>query len=510
MILFVSMAVLTPISVHAGTKAQVAIYNGNGTWADGIVAFTKFLDYKGITWQYISASTINKQSWETWYDAIYFPGGYSADYKSAITTTGMNKIRSFVNNGGRYIGICAGAFFACDKVDWEGRVYDYPLKLFLGRGYGAIDQIIPWSGYTMTTVNINKNNPINQYEPATETILYYGGPAFYPNQGQQMNVIATWQAYNNDPAIINFNYGNGRVLLVGPHPEIEEDSTRDGTSFGDAFNDLGTDWNLLWTSVDWVMGLPISRPPDLPETEPPIIRSANDSPDPCASGNPITITANVTDNAKVESVWVNIGGINYSMALNGNLYSYTHQTSGGSAETFFDGFESIFSWSTYGTGNPWIVSTDSPYSGTYCARAKQTGAGNSAYLEKGISTAGFTGITVSYYRMIIGFDVADEFSAQWFDGTSWHNLEALGSNSENDASYIYKQFVLPNGADNNPNFKIRFMADCGAVSEMAYVDNVRITATLPSMSPGTYGYTVYAKDTSGNYATPVTGSFVIQ
>jgi len=56
----VSVTFLTPMSVHAGTKAQVAIYNGNGTWLDGIVAFTKFLDYKGIAWQYISVSTINK------------------------------------------------------------------------------------------------------------------------------------------------------------------------------------------------------------------------------------------------------------------------------------------------------------------------------------------------------------------------------------------------------------------------------------------------------------------
>jgi len=58
--------------------------------------------------------------------------------------------------------------------------------------------------------------------------------------------------------------------------------------------------------------------------------------------------------------------------------------------------------------------------------------------------------------------------------------------------------------------RAHFMVNCGAVSEMAYVDNVKLTATPPGITPGTYEYTVYAKDTSGNHATPIVGSFTIQ
>jgi len=87
-----------------------------------------------------------------------------------------------------------------------------------------------------------------------------------------MEVVGTYADYNNDPAIIGFGYGEGRVLLIGPHPEIEEDSDRDGTDFADWFEDNGSDWSLLWTATDWVLQQPITEPPseqpEVPNTPP--------------------------------------------------------------------------------------------------------------------------------------------------------------------------------------------------------------------------------------------------
>ncbi len=75
-----------------------------------------------------------------------------------------------------------------------------------------------------------------------------------------IDTTATWAAYFDKPAIINFTYGSGRVLLMGPHPEIEEDDDRDGTDFAQELDDQGTDWRFLWTALDWVLGRPISNP----------------------------------------------------------------------------------------------------------------------------------------------------------------------------------------------------------------------------------------------------------
>jgi len=260
------MLVLTTVSGNKtkGDKiADVLIYAGAGAWGDGVLAFEKFLEFKDLTWYECDGTYIEKNVLIGKFDAIHFPGGNSGYYIDNINSVGLQNIRNFVSTGGGYIGICAGGYFACDRVIWEGSTYDHPLDLFYGVGYGAIDEIASWPGYTMTTININLANPINKYESPTEYILYYGGAAYYPDELQEMNVVGTYSLFNDDAAIINFGYGNGRVVLIGPHPEIEEDSSRDDVSFGDSLEDNGTDWNLMWTCMDWLLDLPISEPPDL-------------------------------------------------------------------------------------------------------------------------------------------------------------------------------------------------------------------------------------------------------
>jgi len=161
--------------------------------------------------------------------------------------------------------MCAGAYFACDSIIWEeDGMLDYPLNLFDGLGIGAIDAIAPWNGYAMTSISMNPRHPVNAFEPVSATTLYFGGPYFVPHTGVAMDTIATWAEYNGNAAIITVPYGSGRVLLCGPHPEIEEDSDRDGTAFGDDLNDKGSEWSFLWSAVDWLLGNLVTTPGTTP------------------------------------------------------------------------------------------------------------------------------------------------------------------------------------------------------------------------------------------------------
>ncbi len=247
----------------AAQGAEVAIYtdNGVGTWPDGITAFEQFLNWKGISYQEITALDVNNVSLKDDYQVIYFPGGFAWYYKAAIDSAGIEHIRELVSSGGGYIGMCAGAYFASDSVEWEedGKI-DYPLDLFDGVAKGAIDAIAPWDDYTMTGLRMDTTNVINRYEPPEETMLYYGGPVFKPHSGVQVDTVATWSSYFDSLAIINFTYGAGRVLLIAPHPEIEEDSDRDSTTFAQELDDRGSDWPFLWSAMDWLLGRPITYP----------------------------------------------------------------------------------------------------------------------------------------------------------------------------------------------------------------------------------------------------------
>lgn len=259
------MKYLLPLFFIAGfsvslTGAEMAVYTGEGTWDDGITAFVQFLEWKEITYEYISSEEVNTYPLKEYYEAIYFPGGDADYYDSDINLNGIQHIQELVSEGGGYIGMCAGAEFACDKFIWEGFVCDYSLDLFDGTAVGPIDAIAPWPDYAMTSLTMNSGNPINQYEPDTEVILYWGGSAFYPHSGAVIDTVSSYDEFNSRNAIINLNYGSGRVLLIGPHPEIEEDDDRDSTDVAQEQDDFGSDWPFLWSSVDWLLGRPITSP----------------------------------------------------------------------------------------------------------------------------------------------------------------------------------------------------------------------------------------------------------
>jgi glutamine amidotransferase-like uncharacterized protein len=231
---------------------DVWIYSDDGTWEDGIIALEQFFDYYGITHERVMADDLNNIADYSEAKAICIPGGYAYNYKIALSPKTIDNIRSYVANGGAYIGVCAGAFFACSEVTWEGIEYPYALSLFEGKAIGSIYEIAFWDNYAMTKININQKNKIIQNAQNNLTVLYYGGPYFVSDK-TNFDTIATWEEYNDYPSIINFQYENGKVLLIGPHLEIEENNSRDSTQFAEELNDVESDWDFLSTILYWVL-----------------------------------------------------------------------------------------------------------------------------------------------------------------------------------------------------------------------------------------------------------------
>ena len=53
-------------------------------------------------------------------------GGFDKGYEQALGERGTEKIKDFVRRGGNYLGICAGAYFATDYVQFD---LDGPLQV---------------------------------------------------------------------------------------------------------------------------------------------------------------------------------------------------------------------------------------------------------------------------------------------------------------------------------------------------------------------------------------------
>jgi hypothetical protein len=138
----------------------------------------------------------------------------------------------------------------------------------------------------------------------------------------------------------------------------------------------------------------------------------------------------------------------------------------GSETIFFDGFEDgdMSDWTVSG-GNAQIRG-DYPYQGSYCAGAEQFG-----WFKRTISTAGYTGIHLKYAGMTRNMDAGESLTVEWYDSSQWHVIDELLSND----IYVLRDWTLPAGAENNPDFAIRFTGNADRNKEWGYADNVEVT-----------------------------------
>jgi len=98
-------------------------------------------------------------------------------------------------------------------------------------------------------------------------------------------------------------------------------------------------------------------------------------------------------------------------------------------------------------------------------------------ISRTISTAGYSGITVSFDMGSKVNHAGHYFRAEWSPdgGTTWITLKQINYNDPEDDNNLHPfSYSLPAGADNNPNFAIRFFLNVGTPGEKGYVDNVQI------------------------------------
>lgn len=238
--------------VPDGTVA-VALYVDNGADDECIQATTNMFHWMGYAVLPVHARQINAYGLAE-FDLLCIPGGNMYLYAQDLSPRGKTHIREFVSGGGGYVGICGGAYFAGERVIWLGAQLPMtPLGLYRGTAEGPDNGIFPFPAFGMCRVDIaDTTHPIARSEPDSSWILYYWGPTLMPAPEESVTVLARYHA-GNRPAILAFDYGLGRVFLVGPHPEFEEDSDRDGVDFPDHLDDRGSDWDLMKKAAAWCL-----------------------------------------------------------------------------------------------------------------------------------------------------------------------------------------------------------------------------------------------------------------
>lgn len=187
---------------------------------------------------------------------LIMPGGRDRGYTALLHGPGDEEIVSFVQQGGRYLGICAGAYYACDHVLFHPTGPDSicqprSLRLFPGPGIGPV--LAPYDATNRSGVRASRialaAPPLHGPLAKPFAVYYHGGGTFIARSSmacdhQNVKVVAwyedkVWQpAYGSAsvsycpdldpqwihhplPAVVFASVKKGWALLSGVHFEYD-------------------------------------------------------------------------------------------------------------------------------------------------------------------------------------------------------------------------------------------------------------------------------------------------
>jgi len=190
----------------------------------------------------ITETSLLKEPWEPSCAAIVFPGGRDLGYARALNGHGNERIKTFVRNGGAYIGFCAGAYYASQRCEFE--VGHPELEVIGSRELGFFPGTFRGGAFKGFSYNSERGAmaaPLYVDDvawgdgghvdfPNRLTCYYNGGGVFIDAdkmRDQGVEVLAEYEGILNVPlgdsecqaAAVYCQVESGAAILFGPHPE---------------------------------------------------------------------------------------------------------------------------------------------------------------------------------------------------------------------------------------------------------------------------------------------------
>lgn len=174
-------------------------------------------------------------------DLFIMPGGASRYKADKLNGAASRLIKNYVEQGGCYFGICAGAYMACKTTRWaQGLpheiITDNELGFFCGEAVGPIKAYGRGDNYNQTDAHLVRL----EYQGNLVNSLYLGGCVFKPDteadseknsseknssEKSSYNVLASFTDLPENPAaIVTGQYGKGQWLLCSTHPEYDNEA----------------------------------------------------------------------------------------------------------------------------------------------------------------------------------------------------------------------------------------------------------------------------------------------
>jgi glutamine amidotransferase-like uncharacterized protein len=156
------------------------------------------------------------------FGVFVMPGGADLPYCAKLAGRRNARLRSWVERGGVYLGLCAGAYYGCRKLNFHGHDGEISgsreLAFLNGTAVGSIQDLAPLYDFTLKSAAVA---PLITNRGESTAAFYHGGPYFEIEGDAKATVLARYATVKEEPpAIVESTVGRGKALLCGVHPEM--------------------------------------------------------------------------------------------------------------------------------------------------------------------------------------------------------------------------------------------------------------------------------------------------
>lgn len=186
----------------------------------------------------IDRTVLQSEPWEVGCVMLVMPGGRDMPYCQALDGEPNVRIRKFVESGGRYLGLCAGAYYGSKEIEFEkGRALMEIIQPRELGFYPGLSKGTTYPGFVYNSesgaksVAVTLEQGLFDQSLPREIKMYYNGGGYFvhPEKYDNVTVLCRYKdpstLCKDEPkgpaAVVHCKVGDGHALLIGTHPEYD-------------------------------------------------------------------------------------------------------------------------------------------------------------------------------------------------------------------------------------------------------------------------------------------------
>lgn len=217
---------------------EVGMFDGKGASENGLHNFARLLDAEPtMRIHHLGPSDMRPEILDQ-FNVVLFPGGSGSRQANDLGAPGREVVRDYVQSGGGYLGVCAGAYLCSSHYSWSLDLVN--TSVYTGaqeiEGLGKKQMWFRGDAVDVEIELTEAGKELFGDIPPRPKVYYRNGPILSPGTLLDLpdyEVLAYFRSETyryepqkgtmiDTPAIVASTMGKGRVMAISPHPEATD------------------------------------------------------------------------------------------------------------------------------------------------------------------------------------------------------------------------------------------------------------------------------------------------